>query len=81
MGDLLSDPEAGQLVLSLPDDFLDCIASLREDDVAGTAETWSRMDELTDWEPHQLAQVIRDLRALVGDARAHHQVVVQLSEL
>lgn len=81
MDELLSDPEAGVLIFTLPDDFLDSIESVRDADIGATAQQWGRMQELSHWKDSDLAQVIRDIRTLVREARASGQMVVQLGEV
>ncbi len=81
MADVLSDPESEKLVFSLPDNFVSSIESVSDDQVDMIVEKWSEMEELSGWELSELAQVVRDVRSLVREARANKQIVVQLAEM
>ena len=81
MADVLADDGGEQLVFSLPDNFIDSIDSISGGDVDAVVGRWAEMEELADSQSSDLAQVVGDIRSLVRNAKANHQIVVQLAGL
>jgi len=79
MDDVVSAGDGEAIIFSLPENFLDAITAIEEAAVAKVAAAWSKIDGLAAWNLSDLADVIRNIRRLVREARANDQVVVQLA--
>lgn len=77
IADLLSGPEAEVLLMSVPDNFLQCVRDLHDVDIPTVAQHWQTMEELADWSPEQLADSLVSLRKLALDAEAAGEIIVQ----
>jgi len=77
MADLLSEPDAEVVLMSVPVNFLHCVRDLPDGDIATVMQRWQRMDELADWTPEQLADSFFSLRQLVNDAATAGEIIVQ----
>jgi hypothetical protein len=63
------DAESGESgVLSVPTEIRDALATA--DDLDAVAERWAATDELEEWSPEDVRQVLREVRQLAEDARA-----------
>lgn len=81
MGDLLSDPESGVLIMGVPDNFITSLVEVDEEQLLGITEEWSKLEELRDWSLEDLLNVVRKLKSFFQEAKNHEQIIVQLAEL
>ena len=79
MAGLLSDPNAEVGLISVSDNFLQCVRDLPDNDIPFVMQHWQSMNELADWSPEELAESFASLRKLANDAASANEIVVQKS--
>ena len=77
MADLLSEPDAEVVLISIPDNFLQCVRDLPDSETPSVMQRWQSMDELADWSTEELAKSFRALLKLANDAIAASEIIVQ----
>ena len=80
MSDLLSEPDAEVVLMSVPDNFLQCVRDLPDGEIATVMQRWQAMDELANWTPEQLADSFGSLRQLAKDAATAGEIIVQKAD-
>jgi hypothetical protein len=82
MADLLfQGSEEGPFVMRVPLAFVASLAAIPDERVSELAVAWGRTEELADWQPTELATVIRQLREFAQKAVASGKSVLQVANL
>lgn len=77
MSEPLTDVESECVLLKVPEDFLQAILKLTDEQIPEIVVNWQQTDELADWSLEDLTRYFRDIRKLAGDAAAQDELVVQ----
>ena len=59
-----------RMIFRFPDSFVTLAAGLDEAAITSAAEEWAETDELEDWEPEDLTEMIEELRRVAGVAKS-----------
>lgn len=82
MGDLLfQGGDEGPFVMRVPAEFVTAVANLSAEQMPEVAAEWGQIEELADWQPAELANIVSQLREFARRAVMSGKSVLQVVHL